>query len=215
MKKNYAEQLRDGIAQLGLVLPSEAEAKLHAYIALLAKWNGSYNLTAIRDENQMVSQHILDSLVVLSYLDTSLSEASSLADVGSGGGLPGIPLAIARPRLPVTLIESSNKKASFLQQVKIELKLANVSIHCVRVEDFKPPKLFDVVIVRAFSSLAEFVRLCAHLLAPRGRLLAMKGVHPREEIEQLQADWRIVQIIPLRVPELDARRNLIVIEKSG
>ncbi|MDD5175268.1 MAG: 16S rRNA (guanine(527)-N(7))-methyltransferase RsmG [Sterolibacterium sp.] len=214
MNQNSTELLRKGIAQLGVVLPTAAEEKLHAYLALLAKWNRSYNLTAVRDETLMVSQHLLDSLAVLPHLNTRLVDVSSLADVGSGGGLPGIPLAIARPQLAVALIESSHKKASFLQQAKIELKLNNVSIHCVKVEDFKPPKLFEVVISRAFSSLAELVRLGAHLLAPGGRLLAMKGVPPNEEIAQVQADWRITRCIPLHVPELGAQRNLVIIEKT-
>lgn len=212
---NNIEQLHAGIVQLGIVLSSDAEKQLHAYLALLAKWNRIYNLTAVRDETSMISQHLLDSLAVIPYLDARLAEASSLADVGSGGGLPGIPLAIARPQLAVALIESSQKKASFLQQVKIELKLNNVSIHCVRVEDFKPIKLFAVVISRAFSSLSEFVRLGAHLLAPGGRLLAMKGVHPVAEIAQVPADWGIVQSLSLHVPELGAQRNLIIIEKTG
>ena len=215
MKQNNIEYLRNGITQLGLVLPTEAEEKLQAYLTLLAKWNRIYNLTAVHDETLMVSQHLLDSLAVLPHLDTSIIGVGSLADVGSGGGLPGIPLAIARPQLAVALIESSHKKASFLQQAKIELRLNNVSIYCVRAEDFKPVKLFELVISRAFSSLAEFVRLGAHLLAPGGRLLAMKGVHPCEEIAQLPADWRIAQSIPLLVPELKAQRNLIVIEKTG
>lgn len=215
MNQNSIEQLQNGIAQIKLVLPAEAELKLQTYLTLLAKWNRVYNLTAVCDETLMVSQHLLDSLVVLPYLDAGMVEVNSLADVGSGGGLPGIPLAIARPRLAVALIESNQKKASFLQQAKIELKLSNVSIHCVRTEAFKPPRLFEVVISRAFSSLAEFVRRCAHLLAPGGHLLAMKGIYPCEEIARLQVGWRVAQSIPLQVPEMMAQRNLIVLEKSG
>jgi len=215
MKQSSIEQLRSGIAQIGLALPAEAEEKFQAYLALLAKWNRSYNLTAVRDETLMVSQHVLDSLVVLPHIVTSGGKAASLADVGSGGGLPGIPLAIARPQLEVALIESNHKKASFLQQAKIELKLNNVSIHCVRAEAFKPEKLFEMVISRAVSSLADLIRLGSHLLVPGGRLLVMKGDLQDDEIAQVQGDWRITQNIPLQVPELQAQRKLIVIEKTG
>lgn len=214
MNGTNAEQLHGGIAELGLDLPADAEGRLHAYLSLLSKWNRIYNLTAVRDENLMVSQHLLDSLAVVPHLDKDTTAIQSLADVGSGGGLPGIPLAIARPRLKVTLIESSHKKASFLQQVKIELKLTNVSVHCGRVEGFKPVELFDAVISRAFSSLTDFIRLAAHLLMPGGRLLAMKGIHPHEEIERLPSGWRVSHSIPLVVPELNAQRDLIVIEKA-
>lgn len=213
MKENSVEKLGQGIAQLGLDLPAGAEEKLLAYLALLAKWNRTYNLTAVRDELAMVRQHLLDSLAVLPHMGLDTMEINSLVDVGSGGGLPGIPLAVARPQLTVALIEASHKKASFLQQVKIQLKLDNVSIHCVRIEDMAESKLFDVAISRAFSSLAEFVRLSAHLLAPGGRLLAMKGLHPLQEIEQLPADWRVVRSTPLAVPGLEAERHLIVIER--
>ncbi len=203
------EQLHSGINEIGLDLSSETEDKLLAYLALIAKWNRTYNLTAVRDEAAMVGNHLLDSLVALPHL----AGAGSLADVGSGAGLPGIPLALARPSLAVTLVESSQKKASFLQQAKIELKLANVSIHCERVEYLKPEVPFDAVISRAFSDLAEFVRLAGHLTASGGRLLAMKGIDPHEEIAQLPAGWRVTQTIPLTVPGLAVQRHLIAIER--
>lgn len=214
MSESPVEQLHHGIVRLGLDLPAGTEEKMHAYLTLLAKWNRTYNLTAVRDEVAMVSQHLLDSLVVLPHLKVDSNEINSLVDVGSGGGLPGIPLALARPQLAVALIETSHKKASFLQQVKIELRLENVSVHCARVEDMARTELFEVVISRAFSSLAEFVRLCAHLLAPGGRLLAMKGALPQEEIAQLPAGWRVARSIPLAVPGLEAERHLIVIERT-
>lgn len=214
MSDKLFEHLHQGIARLNLDLPAGSEGKLHAYLALLAKWNRTYNLTAVRAEGAMVNQHLLDSLVVLPHLKVDSVEVNSLADVGSGGGLPGIPLAIARSQLAVALIESSHKKASFLQQVKIELGLENVSVHCARVEDMPSNTLFEVVISRAFSSLAEFVRLSAQLLAPGGRLLAMKGVHPHQEIAQLPNGWRVTRSIPLAVPGLEAKRHLIVIERT-
>ena len=205
-----AEGLGAGIIELALDLPAATEERLRRYLALVAKWNRTYNLTAVRDEAEMVSVHLLDSLAVLPHL----GKISSLADVGSGAGLPGIPLALARPELRVTLIESSHKKASFLQQAKIELGLANVGIHCGRVERATGLPPFDAVISRAFSGLAEFVRLAGHLLAPGGRLLAMKGVLPRDEAERLPAGWRLVQALPLAVPGLAAQRHLIIIERA-
>ena len=207
---NDVDRLGAGIRDLGLDLPRETVERLWRYLGLLAKWNRTYNLTAVRDEAEMVSVHLLDSLAVL----PQLGKISSLADVGSGAGLPGIPLALAWPELRVTLIESSHKKASFLQQAKIELELANVGVHCGRVERAKGLPPFDAVISRAFSDLAEFVRLAGHLLAPGGRLLAMKGVLPQDELERLPAGWRLVQALPLAVPGLAAQRHLIVIERA-
>ncbi|TRZ57095.1 MAG: 16S rRNA (guanine(527)-N(7))-methyltransferase RsmG [Rhodocyclaceae bacterium] len=208
------EQIHGGVHDLGLELSAESVEKLGVYLRLLAKWNRTYNLTAVRDEGAMVSQHLLDSLAVLPYLQSSSKTIRSLADVGSGGGLPGIPLAIACPQVKIELIEASHKKASFLEQARIELSLTNVSVHCGRVEAFKPKELFDAVISRAFSSLAKFVQLASHLLAPGGLLLAMKGVYPQEEIEQLPSGWKMLQSMPLSVPKLNAQRDLIVINRA-
>lgn len=197
--------LRDGIAALGLSLPAGAEDKLQAYLALLAKWNRTYNLTAIRDPGQMVTHHLLDSLAVLPHL----GDIKTLADVGSGGGLPGLALAICRPELQVTSVEASQKKAAFQQQAKIELGLVNVSIHCGRIEAIAG--CFDAAISRAFAELAEFVRLAGHLAR---RLLAMKGGYPQAEIERLPAGWRLIEAIKLTVPGLDAERHLIVLGRD-
>jgi 16S rRNA (guanine527-N7)-methyltransferase len=194
-----------GIAELGLDLPVGAEDRLRAYLALLVKWNRTYNLTAIRDPEQMVTHHLLDSLAVLPHL----GEASTLADVGSGAGLPGLTFAICRPDLQVTSIEASQKKAAFQQQAKIELRLTNVSIHCGRIEAFTGT--FDAVISRAFAELADFVRLAGHLAR---RLLAMKGAYPGEEIGRLPVGWRVAEAIKLLVPGLGAERHLIVLEKN-
>jgi 16S rRNA (guanine527-N7)-methyltransferase len=211
MNQQSAARLHAGVEQLGLVLDLTTEQRLLDYIELLSKWNRVYNLTAIRDESAMVSQHLLDSLAVLPQLNGDAIR--TLADVGSGGGLPGIPLAITQPQIKVALIESSQKKASFLQQVKIELDLQNVSVHCVRVQDYRTNELFDVVISRAYSSLKDFIFQSSHLLAVGGRLLAMKGTYPEHEIADLPPGWQIHRSIPLKVPELEAQRNLIVIEK--
>ena len=205
-----AEQLSRGLVALGLDLPPSAQEKLLAFAALLGKWNKVYNLTALRDADQVVSHHLLDSLAVLPHL----GKAKRLADIGSGGGLPGIPLAIARPDLHVALVESNQKKSAFEQQAKIELGLANVSVHCERVEAWQPEEKCDVVVSRAFSDLAEFVRLSGHLLVEGGALLAMKGVHPYEEIAQLPAGWRVAEVIPLQVPGVEGARHLVRVERE-
>ncbi len=203
--------LHEGIGLLDVpVRPGpESEEKLLAYLALLDKWNRVYNLTAVRDIRQMVSHHLLDSLAMLPFVQ----DMSTLADVGSGGGLPGIPLAIARPDLAVTLIEANQKKASFLQQVKIELNLTHVSVYCGRVESCKPSKPFAAVISRAFSDLALFVQVAGHLADVGAPLLAMKGLLPDEEIAALPEDWRVARCEEIHVPGLEAQRHLIVLEK--
>ena len=207
---NSTAQLSRGLAALGVDLPPPAQEKLLAFAALLGKWNKVFNLTALRDEEQVISHHLLDSLAVLPHL----GNAKRLADIGSGGGLPGIPLAIARPDLHVALVESNQKKSAFQQQAKIELGLANVSVHCERVEAWQPEDKCDVVISRAFSDLVEFVRLSGHLLAEGGTLLAMKGVHPYEEIAQLPAGWRIAGVTPLQVPGVEGARHLVRVERG-
>ena len=197
--------LADGIAELGLTLPTGAEGKLEAFMALLAKWNRSYNLTAIRDPDQMVTHHLLDSLAVLPHL----GPIKKLADVGSGAGLPGLTLAISRPELRVTSVEASHKKVAFQQQAKIELKITNVSIHCGRVERLKG--VFDAVISRAFADLAEFVGVAGHLTV---RLLAMKGAYPATEIARLPDGWRLADAVKLNVPGLVAERHLLILERT-
>ncbi len=199
--------LDHGLAALGLDLPAAARARLLDYCALLLKWNRVYNLTAIRHPEQALTHHLLDSLAVLPWL----AGIETLADVGSGGGLPGIALAIARPELAVTSIEAVGKKASFQQQAKIELGLGNLAVVNDRVERVAAGP-FDAVISRAFSDLAEFVMLTAHLLRPGGRWLAMKGVYPHDEIGQLPGHVRVVAAHALAVPGLDAERHLIILE---
>lgn len=203
--------LHDGIASLGLHLPSDQadamEAKLMAYLRLLSKWNRTYNLTAIRNEAEMVTHHLLDSLSLAPYLE----DVDSLADVGSGAGLPGIPLAIIRPDLKITSIETVEKKVAFQQQAKIELKLANFTAHGGRVE--KTQGQFAAVTSRAFADLADFVTWSGHLVRPGGRLLAMKGVYPADEIARLPEGWRLVESKELKVHGLDAERHLLVVEK--
>lgn len=206
------QQLTAGVTALGLALPGGAEAKLLAYLALLDKWNRVYNLTAVRDVERMVSHHLLDSLAAVPYFNASCPNAIRVLDVGSGGGLPGIPLAIARPELQVTLIDCIAKKTAFLLQAKAELGLDNVNVVTRRVEDFQPDEPFDVITSRAFSDLKLFVSLTRHLPKSGGRWMAMKGLMPHEEIEALP-DWVKVSANHIVVvPGLDASRHMIVLE---
>ena len=209
---NVEDQLAAGVAALGLTLPAGAEAKLLAYLALLEKWNRVYNLTAVRDAERMVSHHLLDSLAAVPFFQGGCPDLIRVLDVGSGGGLPGIPLAIARPELQVTLIDSIAKKTAFLLQAKAELGLNNLNVVTGRVEDFRPESGFDFITSRAFSDLKEFVMLTRHLLNPAGHWLAMKGLMPHEEIASLP-DWvKVSANHALVVPGLEASRHLIVLE---
>ena len=186
-----------GLGELALRLPEGARERLMDYLALLAKWNRTYNLTAIREPLAMVSHHLLDSLAVLPHLPMPAADAR-LADAGSGAGLPGIPLALARPEWRVTLADANQKKTAFLRQAVIELKLANVEVHEGRVEAWRPAERFAVVISRAFAELAEFIDKCSHLGVV---LAAMKGAAPRA------GNCRVIE---LRVPFLDAQRHLVL-----
>ena len=199
--------LERGLIELTLTLPAGGFEKLTAYLALLSKWNRTYNLTAIRDPLQAVSHHVLDSLAVLRELS---GYAGALVDVGSGGGLPGIPLAIADPARVVTLNDASGKKAAFLRQAVIELGLSNAKVHVGRVEDWHPASGFAVVISRGLASLADFLVRCRHLAAPSGVLAAMKGAYPREELAQVPADCECRDVRRLKVPLLDAERHLVL-----
>ena len=201
---NPAEELHRGSAQLGISLSAEEQDKLLGYLALLRKWNKVYNLTAIRDEKQMVSHHLLDSLAVMPYL-----WAGRWLDVGCGAGLPGIVLAVMRPSWQFTLLDSNSKKTSFVQQAIIEFELQNTSVHCSRVEDWKPAEKFDGIISRAFSELGEFLRSTRHLAAQHGRWVAMKGV-PEQELASVPEGCRVESVIPLQVPGLQASRSLVI-----
>lgn len=205
---NPGERLRRGLETLGLSLDQDSQGRLLAYLELLHKWNKTYNLTAIREPERMLSHHLLDSLALMPHLGPE-----PLLDVGSGSGLPGIPLAIARPELPVTLLDGVDKKCAFMRQASIQLGLGNVTVVHARVQDWCPVERFGQIVSRAFSELAEFVALTAHLLAEGGRWLAMKGTRPDAELARLQA-VHLVQCIPLSVPGLDAERHLIILERA-
>ena len=206
-------QLEAGLAELGIDLAGAAQQKLLAYVALLYKWNRTYSLTALREQEQAVSLHLLDSLAVLPHL--AALGAHTLLDVGSGGGMPGIPLAIALPELRVTLLDSNSKKAAFLQQAAIELKLANVAVHCGRVEQYHPQQGFAAVTSRAFAELADFVELTRHLLADDGRWLALKGVWPHDEIARLPSSAVVDAVHRLVVPGVGGERHLVVMQSRS
>ena len=199
--------LPGGLAQLGIELSADAQTKLLAFRDLLLKWNKTYNLTALRDPEQAISHHLLDSLAILPYIGDG-----ALLDVGSGGGLPAIPLAIARPDLAISMVDTVQKKATFLQQAVIELGLKNVTVHHARVEEM--PGQYAQISSRAFAELKTFVDLTRHLLAPDGHWLAMKGLRPDDELKALPANILVEALIPLAVPGLNAKRHLIIL-KAG
>jgi len=205
------QKIAGGAEAMGLSLANETTARFAQYLRLIEKWNRVHNLTAVRQTEQMVVLHLLDSLSVLPHV----SGARTLLDVGTGAGLPGIPLALALPALEVTLLDSSHKKATFLQQAKAELALQNASVACERVEQWRPGRTFDVVVSRAFADLGEFIEQAQHLVAPGGRMLAMKGVYPFDEIARVPASHRVAGVTELRVPELEAKRHLVFVEKAA
>ncbi len=205
-----AEQLACGIAALGLNTPAASQRKLLDYIELIARWNRVHNLTAIRDPLQMVSHHLLDSLAVVPHV-----AAQQVLDVGSGAGLPGIPLAIQWPQAQVTLLDANHKKAAFMRQALIELGINNAVVICERIENWRPTRAFELVITRAFSAINKFVAQAGHTCLPGGMLAAMKGTDPAAELAQLPPEFRVRKIVPLAVPGLDAERHLVIIEHRG
>jgi len=209
-----AARLEEGLHALGIALSAPAQEKLLAYLVLLRKWNRAYNLTAVDDPERMVSHHLLDSLAVLPVLERAVPGIRRLADIGSGAGLPGIPLAVARPEWQVVLVEPNGKKAAFLRQAAIELGLANARVVEERAERWRPESGFEVVISRALADLSDFAATAGHLCAAAGRLAAMKGVHPHDELAQLPGGVRVEDVAALEVPGLDARRHLVIMSMS-
>jgi 16S rRNA (guanine527-N7)-methyltransferase len=207
-RDDLTRALTDGVRTLQLVLSDAQIAQLMDYLALLFKWNAVYNLTAVREPAQMVTQHLLDSLAVV----PAFADAKNILDVGAGGGLPGMVLAIARPDMRVSMIDTVHKKTAFLTQAKAELGLANVTVHTMRVEQLQVPQKFDVITSRAFAELSDFVTWSGHLLKQGGRFIAMKGVLPKEEMARLPDGWKVAEVQPLTVPGLNAERHLIFIE---
>ena len=204
------QQLQEGLQSMGLSLTTAQQLLLLEYVALLKKWNSTYNLTALRDEHTMISHHVLDSLTLLPYIQ----HAQTLMDVGSGGGMPGIPTAICRPDLQITLLDANTKKTSFLQQAVIELGLHNVSVASGRVEAMHDKKV-DVVTSRAFAELADFISLTKHLLNENGYWAAMKGVYPDEELEHVPASVVVEKVDKLTVPMLNAERHMVIMRPQA
>ena len=205
-----ARTLAEGIAEMKLDVTPEQQGRLMAYLQLMHKWNAVYNLTSLRDPMQMVTHHLLDSLAAV----PAFAGARNVLDVGAGGGLPGIVLAITRPDMKVSMIDTVHKKTAFLTQVKAELSLANVSVHTMKVQDLAVSDKFDVITSRAFADLSDFVNWSGHLLAEGGKFIALKGVAPSEERERLPQDWRETGLQPLQVPRLGAERHLVFIERN-
>lgn len=205
--------LNEGARGLSLDLNEMQIERLIDYLALMVKWNSVYNLTAVRDPVQMVTQHLLDTLAAVSAFDG----AKNVLDVGAGGGLPGIVLAIwaaeAQAEMRVSMIDTVHKKTAFLTQVKAELGLSNVSVHTARVEQWEAPQKFDVITSRAFAELNDFVNWSGHLLADGGKFIALKGVSPDAEVARLPVGWRVSEVRALQVPTLQAERHLIFIER--
>lgn len=206
---NLAMQLADGIAALDLRVSGESRQRLLDYLALLEKWNATFNLTAVRGRERMLTHHLLDSLAVLPHV-----RGDTWVDVGSGAGLPGIPVALACVDSTVTLVESSQKKAAFLRQAAVELGLHNVQVVCGRVEDWQTQQRFDVVISRALCDVSRFVRLAGRLVGSAGVLALMKGAYPSDELARLPACWRLQAVMPLVVPGLGAERHLVLVRPA-
>lgn len=211
----FTRQLQQGAQELQLVMSDKQIGQLLDYLALLAKWNAVYNLTAVRDPQQMLTQHVLDCMAALPAFD----DAANVLDVGAGGGLPGMVLGIwgAARALPVqvAMIDTVHKKTAFLTQAKSQLGLANVTVHTGRVEALQVAKKFDVITSRAFAELKDFITWSQHLLAEGGCYIAMKGVAPLDEIGRLPAGWHVREVRALRVPGLDAQRHLVFIERAA
>lgn len=202
-------RLETGLEALDISLSSEAQEKLLHFVQMMIKWNRVYNLTSVRKPEDIIIRHILDSLTVVPYLN-----AKSVLDVGTGAGLPGIPLAFACPDTEFILLDSNNKKVRFVRQALGELELANVEAIQARVEEYKTDAPFDVVISRAYSSVQEMFEQAGRLLAPGGHLMAMKGVYPLAEMEALDGAMPAPEVVRLNVPGLDAERHLVMLASA-
>ena len=208
-RTSLAAQLECGLTSVNIALNQQVIDLLLDYLDLLQKWNRVHNLTSVRDPEKMVSTHLLDSLSVLPHLP-----AGPILDVGSGAGLPGIPLAAANSNLQITLIEANQKKAAFLRQAIGELRLSNVQVVCEKVDEWFPPALFPCIIARAYAEISKFIETSRHLLATNGVIAAMKGRYPETEIKGIPREFEVKRIIELKVPGLDAQRHLVMIGRA-
>ena len=203
------KKLQQGLATMEIELRPEVRAQLVQFLELLAHWNRAYNLTAVRDIEQMLPRHLLDSLSVLPHL-----RGQRVLDIGTGAGLPGIPLALARPDMHFVLLDSNAKKLRFVTQALHHLGISNVETVQVAVERYQPPQPFDSLIARAFAAIPDMLNSCRHLFAPHGVFLAMKGVYPQEELATVNPGFRVREVARLAVPGLDAARHLVILEAS-
>lgn len=212
------QALCEGAGEMGLELEPAQARQLIAYLQLFAKWNAAYNLSAVREIDAMLGRHLLDSLSIVPHISNphirNEGPEENWLDVGSGGGLPGIPLAILFPQIPITLLDSNGKKTRFLFQAKTELQLDNLSVVQARLENFQPVQGFTAVFSRAFASLKDFLHGCAPLVTPGARFYAMKGQYPEAELRELQKPFNVEHSYPLRVPGETAARHLVVITQS-
>lgn len=209
MHDSLLEKLAEGLNALSLELSDGIQRRLIAYVQLLAKWNRAYNLTAVRQPEQMVTRHLLDSLVIGPYL-----QGPRILDVGTGAGLPGIPLALVYPDYHFTLLDSNGKKIRFVTQAVAELGLANVDVIQSRIEAFQPTCRFDTITARAYASIEELIRQTTRLLADNGQYLIMKGIYPVAEVEAMPSGYQVEADHKLDVPKLDAERHLLVIRAA-
>jgi 16S rRNA (guanine527-N7)-methyltransferase len=206
-RSTLQRQLEDGLAALGLRLPDSAIQKLLDYLDLLIRWNAAYNLTAVREPRQMVVRHLLDSLSILPFV-----QGSTLADLGSGAGLPGVPLAIARPEIAVTLVDSNGKKARFLREAVRTLPLPNARVLQQRAQELD--ETFDCITARAFTSLGKMLEWGGHALARDGVWLALKGHIDQAELMRIPSGFRVAAVHELAVPGLDAKRHIVEIRRT-
>jgi 16S rRNA (guanine527-N7)-methyltransferase len=206
------KSLQLGALEMGIELTDNQQKNLLTYIQEFEKWNKAYNLSAVRDIQQMVERHLLDSLSIVPYVKKSTHTIETIIDVGTGGGLPGIPLAIMFPEKKITLLDSNGKKTRFLFHVKTLLKLDNVSVENRRVEEYQPMKKYDVVISRAFASLQDMTEGCVHLLESTGIFLAMKGLYPQDELQPIAAKMDLLETIKLNVAATEGERHLLVLQ---
>lgn len=209
-RARLAAVLAEGLRELGLDLSWQQQGQLVDYVGLLFKWNSVYNLTSVRDPLQMMTLHILDSLAAV----PAFAGAKRVLDVGAGGGLPGIVLAIARPDVQVAMVDTVHKKTAFLTQVKAQLGLANVSVHTGRVEELQAGQ-FDTITSRAFADLSDFVNWAGHHLEEGGQFIALKGTAPADEQQRVPSEWEVSEVRPIKVPGLDAERHLVFIKRAG
>jgi len=204
------EIIERGLLELGVAAVSGAVDTLTQYIGLIVKWNKVYNLTAIQDPDRMATDHVLDSLAIVPHL-----RPERILDIGSGAGLPGIPVAIVRPQWRITLLDANQKRCAFLRQAVIELELHNAEVACERIENYRPARAFDTVVSRAFAEAPLFARVAAPCVAPGGFMFAMKGAYPQDELSRLPPGVRVHEVVKTDVPGLGAQRHLVIMTKSS